>query len=184
MRKPFILPNTISLGNFVDIGLPGNPNQNDVQFMAITWSDIEWLHKLTSLPIILKGIMTFEDAQLAVEHGVAGLVVSNHGGRQLDGTLPTVEALPEIIEAVDNKVEVYLDGGIRRGTDVIKAIALGAKAVLLGRAYLWELAVDGQQGVESILGIFKAEIDCAMAQSGCKSISDIDRSVIYNLPFA
>ncbi|MEP7188013.1 MAG: alpha-hydroxy acid oxidase [Roseiflexaceae bacterium] len=180
MRKPFILPNTISLGNFVDIGLPGNPNQDDVQYMAITWSDIEWLRTLTSLPIILKGIMTSEDAQLAVEHGVEGLVVSNHGGRQLDGTLPTVEALPEIIEAVDNKVEVYLDGGIRRGTDVIKAIALGAKAVLLGRAYLWGLAVDGQQGVESILGIFKSEIDCAMAQLGCKSISDIDRSVIDN----
>jgi isopentenyl diphosphate isomerase/L-lactate dehydrogenase-like FMN-dependent dehydrogenase len=137
MRKPFILPNTISLGNLEDVGLPGNPNQDDVQFMAITWSDIEWLRTLTSLPIILKGIMTSEDAQLAVEHGVEGLVVSNHGGRQLDGTLPTVEALPEIIEAVYNKVEVYLDGGIRRGTDVIKDIALGAKAVLLGRAYLW-----------------------------------------------
>ena len=179
MRTPFMLPDTISLGNFVDIGLQGDPNQqDDVQFLAITWSDIAWLRKVTALPIILKGIMTAEDAQLAVEHGVEGVVVSNHGGRQLDGTLPTVEALPEIVEAVDHKIEVYLDGGIRRGTDVIKAIALGAKAVLLGRAYLWGLAVAGQQGVESILGIVKSEIDCAMAQLGCRLLADIDRSVI------
>src|SRR6266566_2878261 len=111
------------------------------KWVQLTWDSLAWLRSITSLPIILKGILTAEDAQLAVEHGVDGMVVSNHGGRQLDTAIPSIEALPEIVEAVAGRCEIYLDGGIRRGTDILKALALGARAVLIGRPVLWGLAV-------------------------------------------
>lgn len=148
------------------------------QMVPLTWDDLPWLRSLTSLPLVLKGIMTAEDATLAVAHGVAGLIVSNHGARQLDTTLPTIEALPEIVAAVAGRAEVLLDGGVRRGTDIIKALALGARAVLLGRPILWGLALDGEAGVLRVLEHLRWELDCAMAQMGRRTIADLDTSCV------
>jgi isopentenyl diphosphate isomerase/L-lactate dehydrogenase-like FMN-dependent dehydrogenase len=145
---------------------------------SLTWEMIPWLRSLSPLPILLKGILTAEDALLAVEHGVDGIIVSNHGGRQLDSAVSTIEALPEIVDAVAGRCEVYLDGGIRRGTDVIKALALGARAVLVGRAPLWGLAVNGQTGIEHVLDILREELEMAMALSGRPTLASIDRSLV------
>ena len=145
---------------------------------ALTWESLTWLRSLTSLPIVLKGILTAEDAALAVEHGVDGIVVSNHGGRQLDTVPAAIEVLPEIVAAVQNRCEIYLDGGIRRGTDVLKALALGARAVLVGRPALWGLAVNGAEGVYSVLEMLRQELELAMALAGCPSIADINPSFV------
>ena len=145
---------------------------------AMTWRDIDWLRSLTSLPLLIKGILTAEDARFAADHGVAGIVVSNHGGRQLDTVPATIEVLPEIVEAVQGRTGVFLDGGIRRGTDVLKALALGATAVLIGRPYIWGLAVDGEAGVRRVLELLKAEFELAMALTGCAVVSDIDRNLV------
>lgn len=145
---------------------------------ALTWEMIPWLRSLSPLPVLLKGIITAEDALLAVEHGADGIIVSNHGGRQLDSSVSTIEALPEVVDAVAGRCEVFMDGGIRRGTDVLKALALGACAVLVGRAPLWGLAVDGQQGVEHVLQILREELVMAMALSGKPTLADIDRSLV------
>jgi isopentenyl diphosphate isomerase/L-lactate dehydrogenase-like FMN-dependent dehydrogenase len=145
---------------------------------TLTWDILDWLRSLTSLPILLKGILTAEDALLAVERGVAGIIVSNHGGRQLDGAVPSIEALPEVIAAVDGRSEVYLDGGIRRGTDVLKALALGARAVLIGRPILWGLAVDGAAGARRVLEILRAELEKAMILAGRPTLASIDRTLV------
>lgn len=145
---------------------------------SVTWDDLAWLRSLTSLPILLKGILTAEDALLALEHGMDGVIVSNHGGRQLDSAIPTIEALPEIVEAVAGRCEVYLDGGIRRGTDVLKALALGARAVLIGRPVLWGLAAKGAEGVYEVLDLLREEFDLAMRLAGCPSLADIKRSLV------
>lgn len=145
---------------------------------SLTWDLIPWLRSLTSLPILLKGILTAEDALLAVEHGVDGIVVSNHGGRQLDGAIASIEALPEIVEAIADRCEVYLDGGVRRGVDVLKALALGAHAVLIGRPILWGLAVDGQAGVERVLKLLHGELKMAMGLAGKPTLASIDRSLV------
>ncbi len=139
---------------------------------------MSWLRSITSLPILLKGILTAEDALLAVEHGIAGIIVSNHGGRQLDTAIASIEALPEIVEAVAGRCEVYVDGGIRRGTDILKALALGARAVLIGRPALWGLAVDGAQGVLQVLEILRKELELAMALSGRPTLASIDRTLL------
>ena len=144
---------------------------------ALTWSEIDWLRSVTSLPLLVKGIMTAEDARLAVEHGVAAIVVSNHGGRQLDGAPATIEVLPEVVEAVQGRCEVLLDGGIRRGTDILKALALGASAVLIGRAYIWGLAAAGEEGVTRVLALLRNELELAMALCGRRSVQEIDRGV-------
>lgn len=143
-----------------------------------TWDSLTWLRSLTSLPIVLKGIQTAEDASLAVEHGMNGIIVSNHGGRELDGVPATLEVLPEIVGVVGGRCEVYLDGGIRRGTDVFKALALGARAVGIGRPILWGLAVNGANGVAGVLTMLRAELEQTMALVGCPTLSDIDRSFI------
>lgn len=145
---------------------------------SLNWSDIDWLRSLTSLPIVLKGIMTAEDARLAVDHGAAGIVVSNHGGRQLDGAPATIDVLREIVEAVGGRCEVLLDSGIRRGTDVLNALALGANAVLIGRAFMWGLAVGGEEGVTRVLAMLRNELELAMALCGCRSVSEIGRDVV------
>jgi 4-hydroxymandelate oxidase len=144
----------------------------------MTWETVTWLRSLTSLPILLKGILTAEDARLAVEHGVSGIIVSNHGGRQLDGVVTSIEALPEVVDAVARHCEVYLDGGIRRGTDILKALALGARAVLVGRPILWGLAVDGAAGVQRVLSILHAELERAMKLAGCPTIASINRTLV------
>jgi 4-hydroxymandelate oxidase len=143
-----------------------------------TWADVEWLRRLTNLPIVLKGILTAEDAVLAANHGVQAVVVSNHGGRQLDGAIASIDALSEVVAAVDGKSEVYLDSGIRRGTDVLKSLALGARAVLIGRPVLWGLAVHGSRGAMEILRMLQNELTWAMALSGRPSIRSIDRNLV------
>ena len=149
---------------------------------SLTWDVIDWLRSITGLPIVVKGIMTAEDARLAVDHGVSGIVVSNHGGRQLDGAPATIDVLPEIVEAVEGRCEVLLDSGIRRGTDVLKALALGANAVLIGRAFMWGLAVGGEDGVSRVLAMLRNELELAMALCGCRSVREIDESVTRRHP--
>jgi isopentenyl diphosphate isomerase/L-lactate dehydrogenase-like FMN-dependent dehydrogenase len=145
----------------------------------LTWESLPWLRSLTPLPLILKGILTAEDARLAVEHHIDGLIVSNHGGRQLDTVPSTLEVLPEIVEAVDGRCEIYMDGGIRRGTDVLKALALGACGVFIGRPVLWGLTVDGTNGVMRVLEMVRAELELAMALVGCPTLANMNRSFIH-----
>jgi isopentenyl diphosphate isomerase/L-lactate dehydrogenase-like FMN-dependent dehydrogenase len=143
---------------------------------TLTWRDLEWLRSLTELPLLIKGIHTAEDALLAVEHGADALVVSNHGGRQLDGVAATLDTLPEVVEAVGERCEVLLDGGVRRGTDVLKALALGARAVLVGRPALWGLAVAGAEGVQRVLELLRAEIELGLVLLGCASPEAVSRA--------
>ncbi|KFQ61982.1 Hydroxyacid oxidase 2 [Pelecanus crispus] len=145
---------------------------------SVTWNDIYWLQSLTHLPIIIKGILTKEDAELAVRHGVQGIIVSNHGGRQLDGGPATIDALVEVVDAVQGRVEVYLDGGIRKGSDVLKALALGAKCVFIGRPALWGLAYKGEEGLQDVLRILQDEFRLSMALAGCASVSEIGRHLV------
>ncbi len=140
---------------------------------SVTWSDLERLAAEAELPIFLKGVMTAEDGRLAAEHGAAGVVVSNHGGRQLDGVPATLDVLPEIVEAVEGRIDVLIDGGIRRGIDVAVALALGADAVLVGRPILWGLTVDGQAGAELALGMLRDELELALALLGCTSPAEL-----------
>ena len=145
---------------------------------ALSWEDVAWLRSLTELPVILKGILHPEDAALAVEHGVEGIVVSTHGGRQLDGVPASVEALPAVAAAVAGGAEVYLDGGIRRGTDVLKVLALGARAVFVGRPVLWGLAVDGASGAWRVLEILREELEQAMVLAGLPDIQSAGADLI------
>lgn len=145
---------------------------------SATWSELEWLAANTSLPLLVKGIMTGEDARLCVDHGPKAVIVSNHGARQLDTTFASIEVLHEVVAAVDGKLEVYLDGGIRRGTDVLKALALGARAVLIGRPLFWGLAVDGEAGLRSVLQMLADELDIAMGMCGRPTIDSIDISLL------
>lgn len=145
---------------------------------SLTWASITWLKSVTSMPIVVKGILTAEDAELAVGASVSAIIVSNHGGRQLDGAPAGIEALPEVIQAVAGRVEVIVDGGVRRGTDTLKALALGAKSVLIGRPYIWGLAVDGEQGVSNVLEMLKSELELAMALCGVTAIDQITPALI------
>ena len=149
---------------------------------SVTWDDVGSLAAGTKLPVLLKGILTAEDALLAVEHGVAGIVVSNHGGRQLDGVPATIDVLGEIADAVDGHIEVLVDGGIRRGTDVVKALALGASAVLAGRAPLWGLAAAGEDGVRHVLELLRAEVELALQLLGCRSPAELTRAHVVRSP--
>ena len=146
---------------------------------AINWDTIAWIRSSTKLPVVLKGILSPDDARLACEHGASGIIVSNHGGRNLDTVPATIEALPAVMEAVEGRVPVLLDGGIRRGTDIIKALAYGAKAVLIGRPYLWGLGVAGSQGVEQVVRILRMELEAAMTLCGTPSLSGITRSSLW-----
>lgn len=149
----------------------------------ISWDDIAWIRQQTlGLPFLLKGILTAEDAELAVAAGVDGIVVSNHGGRQLDGSPAGITALPEVVEVVGGRIPVLMDGGVRRGTDVLKALALGASAVLVGRPCAWGLAVDGEAGVAAVLGILRAEFENAMALTGCRTVAEITDALVTAAP--
>uniref|UniRef100_A0A2N9F8Z5 (S)-2-hydroxy-acid oxidase n=1 Tax=Fagus sylvatica TaxID=28930 RepID=A0A2N9F8Z5_FAGSY len=143
---------------------------------SLCWKDIGWLRSITNLPILIKGVLTREDAIKAVEVGVAGIVVSNHGARQLDYTPATIAILEEIIHAIGGKIPVFFDGGVRRGTDVFKALALGAQAVLIGRPVVYGLAAKGEYGVKRVVQMLKDELELTMALSGCPSVKDITRS--------
>ena len=143
---------------------------------SVSWRDIERIAGQTNLPVLVKGIHTAEDASLAVEHGAAGIVVSNHGGRQLDGVAATIDTLPEVVDAVGGQVEVLVDGGIRRGVDVVVALALGARGVLVGRPVLWGLAVDGADGAQRVLELLREELALALGLCGCCSPDDVTRA--------
>jgi len=144
-----------------------------------TWDDVRWLQSITDLPIFLKGILTREDAGLAAKAGVHGIIVSNHGGRELDTVPATISVLPEIVQATGDRLIILMDGGVRRGTDILKALALGAKAVLIGRPYLYGLGSGGAGGVARVVAILRKEFEMAMALSGRRNLSEIDRSVLF-----
>jgi isopentenyl diphosphate isomerase/L-lactate dehydrogenase-like FMN-dependent dehydrogenase len=179
-RNQFSLPDGIQPENLIDEN--NHFIQNHHQFLmdsSLSWNDIHWIQSITSLPIILKGILHPDDALLAIKYNIQGIIVSNHGGRQLDTTISSIDALQDIVNVVrkqNSQIDIYLDGGIRRGTDIFKAIALGAKAVLIGRPILWGLAVQGEQGVKNILNILKKEFQLAMNLSGCVNIEDITKN--------
>ncbi len=160
-----------------DSGLAGYVKEN--LDASLNWNDLSWIRSVTKLPLILKGIACREDAILAAEHNVEGIVVSNHGGRQLDTCRATIDVLPEVAEAVKDKTEIYIDGGIRRGTDILKSIALGADAVLIGRPFIWGLAYNGENGVTDVMNILKKELDLAMALCGCADLKKISKDIIY-----
>ncbi|MED4753210.1 alpha-hydroxy-acid oxidizing protein [Brevibacillus choshinensis] len=148
---------------------------------TLNWDDIDYLRQHTSLPILVKGILHPDDAIIAVERGVDGIIVSNHGGRQLDGAISTLDALPGIAEAVEGRIPVLLDSGVRTGADVVKAIALGATAVLIGRPFMFGLAVAGEQGVASVLDTLLNELGVSVALSGCNSVGDLNQSILVRL---
>ncbi|WP_301171504.1 alpha-hydroxy-acid oxidizing protein [Brevibacillus nitrificans] len=148
---------------------------------TLNWDDIDYLRQHTKLPILVKGILHPDDAKLAVERGVDGIIVSNHGGRQLDGAISTLDALPAIAEAVDGRIPVLLDSGVRTGADVVKAIALGATAVLIGRPFMFGLAVAGEKGVASVLDTLINELDVSVALSGSNSVAELNRSILIRL---
>jgi 4-hydroxymandelate oxidase len=145
---------------------------------GLTWDDVAWLRSLSELPVVIKGVITGQDAVRAAEAGAAAVSVSNHGGRQLDGDPAALDALPEVVDAVGDRVEVFMDGGVRRGTDVLCALALGARAVLVGRPQLWGLACGGQAGVAKVLDILGGDLALAMRLAGVRTVADIDRSLV------
>jgi isopentenyl diphosphate isomerase/L-lactate dehydrogenase-like FMN-dependent dehydrogenase len=158
--------------------LPAVDVQNSLRDSVVTWADLKWIREAWPGQILVKGVITGDDARRAVDAGVSALIVSNHGGRQLDTCFPTARALPEVLEAVNGRVEVFVDGGIRRGADIVKAICMGAKAVLIGRAYGYGLAAGGHAGVARAIAILKADIERTLVLLGCASISQLDRSYV------
>ena len=177
VRNAFVLPEGVRAAHFGD-AFQGLPLTAFITQPATTWKDLAWTRGTLPLPLILKGIVRADDAKRAVEEGVDGIWVSNHGGRQLDTSIPTADALPGIVEAVQGRVPIIVDGGIRRGTDVLKALALGATAAAIGRPLLWGLAAAGEKGVSQVLALLREELALAMALAGCPSLSDIDRSLV------
>ncbi len=198
VRNKFKLPPHLKMANFLGLGKAEtqankseagkgksgsgiNDYVSSLFDQSLTWQDITWLKNLTDLPIVVKGILHPEDALIAINYGVDGIMVSNHGARQLDGVQATIDALPAIVDVVKkakSSVEIYLDGGIREGTDVLKALALGAKMVFIGRPVLWGLALDGQKGVVLTLELLRQELDLALALSGCVDVTKINSSLI------
>jgi len=196
IRNNFALPSHLTLGNFESTGktrshatgISSSANTSGGSGLAayvsslidrtLTWDDLKWLRTVTSLKIVVKGVMSVDDALLAVEHGMDAVWVSNHGARQLDTSPATIEVLPDIVRAVAGRAEVYMDGGVTRGTDVFKAIALGARAVFVGRPVLWGLAHRGEEGVFHVMSLLNEELNLAMALAGVADIGDIKPSFI------
>lgn len=196
IRHQFVLPSHLRLANFDDLGEGSSKGMATSKAgsalkeytiklfdQSINWRDIAWLKSLTSLPIVLKGILTKEDAVIGADLGVAAIFVSNHGARQLDSTPASIEALPEIVAAVKGRCEVFVDGGFYTGTDIFKALALGADMVFIGRPALWGLSHSGQDGVEKVLEILKDELDRTMALAGCTSIQEIVKDMVVHESF-
>jgi isopentenyl diphosphate isomerase/L-lactate dehydrogenase-like FMN-dependent dehydrogenase len=165
-----------------DLGVITPASAAELVTPNLTWRDLEWLHDTAGLPVVAKGILTAEDAVLAAEHGCAAVVVSNHGGRQLDRAVASLDALPEVVDAVGDRLEVLMDGGIRRGTDVAIALALGARAVLAGRAVVWGLAADGEAGARHVLELLRDELVLALSLLGCPSPDAVSRSHVALAP--
>lgn len=160
------------------MGISGQFKQKDLEPRLVPWDMIDWVDLECGLPVLVRGIMALEDALLACEHAISGIIVSNRSGRLRAGDVTGIEALPEIVDAVAGHCEVYLEGGIRCGTDILKALALGARAVLIGRPVLWGLAVDGAPGVQRVLEILHTELDLAMKQAGCPTLASINRTLV------
>ncbi|MDB5391932.1 MAG: Alpha-hydroxy-acid oxidizing enzyme [Planctomycetaceae bacterium] len=187
-RNRFALPKEVLVKHLRDIGFMQISNsmsyEEIVEFngqawdLAIKWDFFDWLRSITKLPLIIKGVLRKEDATKAVSIGLDGIIVSNHGGRRLDGMPATIEMLPEVVQAVGGRAEVFLDSGVRRGTDVLAALALGARAVLIGRPYAWALAADGEAGVKKVLDLLREEFLNAMIATGCAKLSDITPSLL------
>lgn len=183
-KNKFVLPKNLQLANLVKEQANGLEIMDGLSNIAanlnagFNWEDVRRIVKSTRLPVIIKGILTAEDALLARAYGCGGVIVSNHGGRQLDGVPAAIEALPEVVEAVGADIEVMLDGGVSQGTDVFRALALGAKIVFLGRASLWGLTVNGQKGVEDVFRIIKNELEVTMALAGCASVEEIRPNMV------
>ena len=188
MRNQFRLPDGLRIENLLASGfgdLPLAPKESGLaSYFAtlldpgLTWKDVDWLRSITKLPVVVKGIVRPDDAVRAVDHGASAVVVSNHGGRQLDTSPATIDVLDGIVRAVDGRTEVLLDGGVRRGTDVLKALALGARAVLVGRPVLWGLAVGGEHGVREVFDVLRDEIDRALALLGCSEVTQVTRDFV------
>ena len=189
IRLGFTLPRHLTIANAAPAGMEVVPEASaeasglmlhfrSLHDAALVPHDIAWVREVSGLPVVVKGIVRGDDAVRAVEHGAQGIIVSNHGGRQLDTAIPSITALPEVVDAVAGRAEVYVDGGIRRGTDVIKSIALGARAVMIGRPVLWGLAVDGESGVAAVLELLRQEIDVAMALTGARNVSELTRDLV------
>ncbi|PVU92022.1 hypothetical protein BB561_004070 [Smittium simulii] len=191
-RQPLTVPEHLTLKNLTSLGSKEGSSEYNKDSVykrvvdninsAFTWEDLKWLKQQTKLPMLAKGILNPRDAELVVLNGLDGIIVSNHGGRQLDGVSSTIDALPNIVDAVGGKIPVFVDGGIRRGTDVFKALAFGAQAVFVGRPNLYGLAYGGQKGVELMLNLLFKEFELAMALAGCSSLKDINRSYIQQTP--
>lgn len=160
------------------VGVPDMADWDPPNYVGLTWDRLDWLRDLTGLPLVVKGVRTVEDAVQCAEYGVDGIVVSNHGGRQLDGTPSSIETLGPIADAVGDRLEIYLDSGVRRGMDVLKALCLGARAVLVGRPLYWGLAYGGAAGVEHMLNILRVEFDRALAYVGCKTPAELNPSIV------
>jgi 4-hydroxymandelate oxidase len=188
LRNRFHLPPGVRLANVASSGSVPMPTGHGESGLAnhfasgidasLTWKDIAWLRSITKLPVLIKGIVRGDDAARAADSGASGVIVSNHGGRQLDTAIPSIRALPDVVEGVAGRIEVLVDGGVRRGTDVIKAIALGARAVLLGRPVVWGLASGGENGARRVLDLMRAEVDLAMALCGAPTIGDITKDLV------
>ena len=188
VKNRFALPAHLSIENLHAAGydkLPTKDRESGLEAYfaeqldpSLTWDAIGWLRSITKLPVIVKGLVRADDARRAVDAGVNGVVVSNHGGRQLDAAPATIDVLASVVDAVDRRAEVLIDGGVRRGSDVIKALALGARAVLVGRPILWGLALDGRAGVAGVLGMLRRELDLAMTLCGCPTIASITRDLV------
>ena len=187
-RNSFALPKEMLVKHLQDIGFDNinerMSNQEVQDFNAqawhvsLTWDVFDWLRSITDLPLLIKGVLRKDDARRAVSIGLDGIVVSNHGGRRLDGMPATIDVLPEIVKVVGDRAEIYMDGGIRRGTDVLKAISRGARAVLIGRPYAWGLGAAGEDGVRQVIDLLREEFENAMVSSGCARLADIDDSLI------
>lgn len=181
LRHPFMLPAGVSPVHFSE---PHRARDDEpvlgtfINQPNLSWTDLAWLRSLTDLPVIVKGIVRGDDAARAIDAGVAAVWVSNHGGRQLDTSIATADALPEVVRAIAGQVPIVVDGGVRRGTDVLKALALGADIVALGRPQLWGLAADGEQGVASVLRLIREEFSVALALAGCTSLKDVTEDLL------
>ena len=187
MRNRFTLPEGLSVENLSPLGKGKMPKVSGSGLAAyvrdnfksdLGFDDLDWLCGCTKLPVVVKGVCQGDDARRIAEHGAKAIVVSNHGGRQLDTAPATCEVLPQIVDVISDRCEVYVDGGIRRGSDVLKAIALGARAVLIGRPILWGLTVAGEQGALEVLNILRRELDEAMLLCGCTTVTDISKSLL------
>jgi len=187
-RNKFALPKPALVKHLRDIGFDQVTDRMSYQEVmdfnaeawqvSLSWDVFDWLRSITSLPLLIKGVLRKDDARKAVSIGLDGIVVSNHGGRRLDGMPATIDVLPDIVRAVGDRTEIYMDGGIRRGTDILKAIARGARAVLIGRPYAWGLGAGGEGGVRIVLELLREEFENTMVSAGCARLSDIEESLL------